>query len=256
MIRGKIVTAAIVMAITYMQNRALEIQGISMQSENFASLQDLWRKNHLSGDEIPSYWYFTNAGYGHYHITLENQVAFAVKEYAGMTGMEEEAWSLKRICYTDGIYHAYVESETGNELYIFLSDDETEVHAPYIIAADIRANGSGEILLQNEAYSYNSMLEWHSYKSWFDGDKEAAWENLEFLCESYMFDYSYETGWHYAVYDYLDRTGGNQDCEWIVDDNVMYVGRNGYIADISCTNGEKEFIFLVDVWNRRYAVVD
>lgn len=99
-------------------------------------LRKLWQENDLPTEETPDYLYFANAGEGHYRPWRENEVAFAVKKYAGMTGMENEAWELKRVNYVDGLYHAYVESETGNELYILLSE-ETGLET-FIIAADIR----------------------------------------------------------------------------------------------------------------------
>ncbi|MDE7339636.1 MAG: hypothetical protein K2N80_03615 [Lachnospiraceae bacterium] len=244
-----------------MQNRITETAeketGLISDGESAGGLsdglQELWQDTALPINEIPTYWYFTNAGHGHYHLYYENEAACAVKKYAGMSGMENEAWALKRISFIDGMYHAYVESETGNELYILLSEMESEMY--FIIMADIRNNGEAEILLQDERFSYNSMLKWYSFADWFYGEKDAA-GTICFEREGEFFDHMYTDGCRYAIHDYLERTGYTGNSEWVVKENLLYVGRNGYIADIYCTNGGKGFSFLIDVWNHSYAVLE
>ena len=108
--------------------------------------------------------------------------------------------------------------------------------------------------MQDERYSYNSMLEWYSYKDWFDG-KGAEW-SLNFDITGYLHDVIYNNGFILAIYDYVDRTGKGKGATWNIDDNYTYIGRNGYIACAYCSNGVQTIRFLVDVWNKTYAVVE
>ncbi len=248
----KIIAILIAITIIFAQNNVHVVHNRPEKSSDESILQGLWQENDISKQEIPSYWYFTNAGQGHYRLYQENEVAIAVKKYAGMTGMENEEWTLRRISYIDGIYHAYVESEMGNELYVLLSEIGSEMY--FIIAVDIRKSGEGEILLQDERYSYNSVLEWNSYADWFYGEKR-VWDSIHFECEGNYFDHTYEDGCRYAICDYLERTDGDRSSNWMIEENSLYVGRNGYIADIYCTNGEIGISLLIDVWNHSYAVL-
>lgn len=106
------------------------------QVENNA-IDHVWHESNLRQEEWPDYDYFINAQQGHYNLTLENMAAFAVKDYALDSGMDKEEWELKRICYCEDAYQVYVESKTGNELYILLSEGQG-IQPDYIIMADIR----------------------------------------------------------------------------------------------------------------------
>lgn len=144
-------------------------------------LADLWQESELPLEDIPDYRYFTNAGEGNYNLNLELEVAIAVKTYAVQNGMEDEEWELKRIIYNDGIYHAYVESATGNELYILLSD-RGGMFLHNIIAVDIRNNNESEISLsfdEQSGPSYSSILEWNSYLELFEN---SFMEKKEYRC--------------------------------------------------------------------------
>ena len=149
MIKSKIIAAVFIMVIICTQVHAQDRVASTAQASNENVLADLWQESNLSSKEIPSYWYFTNAGEGHHNLNLENAVAVAVKTYAGQNGMEKEEWELKRILYQDGIYHAYVESAAGNELYILLLDREPALYMYHIIAADIRYNDDAGIKVRN-----------------------------------------------------------------------------------------------------------
>ena len=54
----------------------------------------------------------------------------------------------------------------------------------------------------------------------------------------------------------MDRTGGDTESQWEVYGNDVYVGRNGYIVCTVCQNENRNFIFLFDVSNKTYAVVE
>lgn len=218
-------------------------------------LQDKWIQCDLSYEEIPAYDYFINAYNGHYDLTLENSVAYVIRDYTLKTKTEEESWKLKRICYNDGIYHAYVESGFGNEMYILILDDMASIQPQYIIAADIKKNNTAKILLQDEVYSYDSMVEWSSYEKLFDGAIKMK-THISMDLEGYLYDSIYENCGYYALYDYLDKTNEISENEWKIDNNMMYIGTNGYIADMTFVSGNERVNMLIDVWNKSYAVLE
>ena len=216
-------------------------------------MDSIWRECDLTVDELPDYYYFINAQHAHYNLTMESKAACAVKDYALDSGMENEEWELRRIYYSEDACQAYVESKTGNELYILFADSRGALPV-YIIMDDIRKGSKADVILQDERYSYNSMLEWYSYKDRFDG-KGAEW-SLNFDIAGYLHDVIYNNGFILAIYDYVDRTGKGKGATWNIDDNYTYIGRNGYIACAYCSNGVQTIRFLVDVWNKTYAVVE
>lgn len=222
------------------------------QAENNA-IDHVWHECNLPQEEWPDYDYFINAHQGHYNLTLENMAAFAVKDYALDSGMDKEEWELKRICYYEGAYQVYVESKTGNELYILLSEGQG-IQPDYIIMADIRKGDDADISLYEGEYSYNSMLEWHSYMDWFDG-KNTMEERPKLDVIGDLYDSVYGNGILYAIYDYLDITDEDKKSHWEIDSNDTYIGRNGYIACANCNNGVQDIRVLVDVWNKSYAVL-
>ncbi|MDE7258733.1 MAG: hypothetical protein K2N77_05790 [Lachnospiraceae bacterium] len=223
------------------------------QAENNA-IDQVWHECNLPQEEWPDYDYFINAQQGHYNLTLENMAAFVVKDYALDSGMDKEEWELKRICYGEDAYQVYVESKTGNELYILLSEGQG-IQPDYIIMADIRKGDGVDISLYEGEYSYNSMLEWHSYMDWFDG-KNTMEERPGLDVIGDLYDSVYGNGIFYAIYDYLDITDGDKKSHWEIDSNYMYIGRNGYIACANCSNGGEDIVVLVDVWNKSYAVLE
>ena len=205
--------------------------------------------------EWASYDYFSNANQEHYNLTLESDAAFAVKNYSIEAGLENEQWELKRIFCNNNSYHVFVESQNENELYMILSYDKSDFMPKCSVVADIRKNSNAEILLQGNSYSYNSMLEWYSYADLFY--EEIIMEkhiNLENSGE--LYDSIYENAFYYALYDYLNRTGKDTDSVWTIDGNSIYVGKNGYIADISCVCEEERINLCVDVWNKIYTVLE
>lgn len=216
------------------------------------AINNKWQECDLPPEEQPDYYYFTNAGQSHYNLSLEYTAAFAVKDYGLESGIDDKEWELKRICRCENAYQVYVESKTGNELYILLSEEQ-DIQPNYIIMADIRKGDDADVILQDK-YSYNSMLEWYSYKEWFDGKTKD--ENIRFNAIGDLYDSIYNNEIFYAIYDYMDLTGGEQKGHWEIDDNDTYVGRNGYIVCANCNDGARNIIFLVDVWNKTYAVID
>lgn len=214
--------------------------------------ESIWCECDLTEEEWPDYYFFTNAQQGHYNLTLESAAAYAVKDYALDSGMENEEWELKRIYYFEDACQAYVESRKGNELYILFTDSQG-VFPKYIIMADIRRGNGADVILQEDVYSYNSMLEWHSYKEVSEKDRESS---LSYDAAGYLHDVIYNNELIQAIYDYMDMTGRDKEAAWKIDDNYTYIGRNGYIVCAYCSNGVQNIRFLVDVWNKTYAVVE
>lgn len=209
-----------------------------------------WQECDLPYDEMPDYYYFTNACQGHYNLSLENEVASVIKDYTLDIGKGNEEWELKRICSSEGFWQAFVESEAGNELYILL---KKEGNTQYIIAADIHTDSEAEILLQDGRYSYDSVLEWHSYEQRLNDGKEME-ERIRFDSGD-LYDSIYVNGSYYALYDYLNGAGGDIKQDWKIDCNASYIGRNGYIASICLVGGDERINMLVDVWNKVYTVL-
>ena len=218
-------------------------------------IEQLWRQCDLPQAEWPDYYYFTNEQQRHYNLSWEDLTAFAVKDYAMDAGMKDEEWELKQLYYyRDDIYQAYTESDKGSELYILFKDSTSGMSPNYIITADIRKTADGETTFPKGKGSYNSMLEWYSYEKWFVGDCEMeARIPVEFREEIY--DSIYGSSSYYAIYDYLDRFDGDKEIPWVIEENTSYVGRNGIIASMSCVAGTEQVNLLVDVWNRRYAII-
>ena len=221
------------------------------QIENI-SLNNTWRRSDLSWEEWPDYYYFANAQQGHYNLTLEYTVAFIIKDYVSEVELDSEEWELKKIYFCEGVHQAFVESASGNELYIAFVDGVDQYD--YTVMADIRRGDGADIILHDEKYSYNSMLEWHSYKNWLDDGKHIE-DGYRLKIKSEIHDSIYGNGTFYALYDYLKRTGNNRLSGWEADDNDSYIGRNGRIAAVTCRNGTQTIPLIVDVANKTYAVV-
>lgn len=237
----------------YANDNTDELYISQIQAESSAADKE-WQKCDLPQEEWPDYYFFKNAQQGHYNLSLENEVAFAVKDYARDAGLENEQWELKQIFHwSDDIYQAYTESDMGSELYIILKADTPEALPYYMIAADIRKGDAAAAILYEE-YSYNSMLEWYSYKDWFDGKKTADEKQLSLNAIDELYDSIYSNEAYWAICDYLDRIDGNESDQWEINSNSTYIGRNGYIACVSCSNGVKDVLFFVDVWNKTYAI--
>ena len=126
-------------------------------------LQNDWSSCELPVNQWPGYDYFMNANEYHYNLNYEYLAAMAVKDYSGKKNIEHENWRIKRIYENDDVYYAFVESETGRELYLLVEEQyESDYKVNYIVAADIKKNQKSENVL-GEQYSYDSTLEWYPY---------------------------------------------------------------------------------------------
>lgn len=224
---------------------------ITLQTQDNA-IDHMWKECDLTWQEGPDYAFFKNAQEGCYNLTLENAVAFVVKDYALDAALEDEVWELKRIYhYRDDIYQACTESDMGSELYILFRENYLTALPDYIIAADVRKGNEGDIALPYGNYSYSSMLEWYSYEVWFDGKLSEEVPQVDVV--NFIHDSSYETVVCLAIYDYVYRTNGDTENHWVVSDNDTYVG---LIACAHCSNGVQDFMIFLDVANWMYAVLE
>lgn len=96
--------------------------------------------------------------------------------------------------------------------------------------------------MQDERYSYNSALTWYSYADWFYGEKTHE-GTISFKRKGEFLDHMYADGCSYAICDYLERIGGGWDSEWTIEENLMYVGKNGYIAGAIARMEKRNFPF-------------
>ncbi len=216
--------------------------------------ENTWKKCELSWDEMPAYGYFVNDAEKQYNLTWKSYAADVVYEYARDTGMENEKWELRQMYhYRDEIYQAYTKSDRGSELYILFTWDPADAKACYIVAADIRKTEKEDIVFSHGRGSYNSMLEWYSYEKEFTGETEME-EKIEVntignLYDSYLTNHSY-----YAIYDYLERFGGDKTIPWEIDENLSYTGDGGIIISVSCTAGTEKINMFIDTYSKTYAV--
>lgn len=230
----------------------IEKEGFTYQTAKH-TIDRMWQECNLPQKEWPNYDYLGNEG--HYQLGLVNSTAFVVKEYAADSGMSNEEWKVKKIysCGNTNTFLAYVESKTGDELYILFSERTTE-QPIYIILADVRKDADADISLPYGGYAYNSMLEWDSYKDWFDGEAEGQCVSYETIGE--IHDSIYDVGLSCAIDDYVNRTGGDVESKWEAYGNDIYVGKNGYIACVYCRNEGQNIIFILDISNKAYAVIE
>lgn len=212
-------------------------------------LSELW----ISTEDLenrPDYYFFTNSGTRHYYLDLEFGAALAIADYVQETELSDREWELKQITYMAGQYHAYVESDRKDELYLIFREGS------YIILADIRQKPKEET---GQRITYSSMLEWHSFEEWYNKEQkgEVGEDSYSVIMDNevFLYDMMYYSWGRYAVFDYLECQKIPSQGKWMMEEEHTYVGRNGYIADICFTNGSEEIELLIDVYEKTYAVV-
>ena len=233
--------------IFFIDNFILQIntvqQPIETVQQPIDQLQDYWNENSLEQENWPSYEYFANEQQGHYNLSLENSVAFAVKDYSVKTSSEDEIWNMKRIIYREDIYYAFVESQSERELYLLLDASWEK----YIVLADIRKGAGGNVIIADGAYSYDTPLQWYSYQ-----DVNTADYKVSTHIAGGLYDSIYENAGYHALCAYLNA---GEDSEWYVNENEVYIGLNGYLTYICYQNKIENIEMLVDVRNRLYTII-
>lgn len=187
--------------------------------------------------------------------SLKRNISHGIDQDVNQRGMELSelgVLQLKRAVFWNGIYHAFLVSDNGNEIYMLLQERGEAMSMYYIIAVDLWTGESAETSVR-DGCSYNSMLEWDSY-IWLDEGAEDG-SKLEVVDTCHLYDSYYSEVAYCALYDYYERNGLDKEVTWIMDSNSLYVGRNGVILDIFLYNSEEEMALLVDTWNRKYTIL-
>lgn len=220
-------------------------------------LSELW----ISTEDLenrPDYSYFEKSGTGYYHLNLIYGVAVSVVHYVQGTELADREWELKRITYVAGQYHAYVESDMQEELFLIFREGKG-AGFEYIILADIRQKTEEETGQDRCSIIYSSMLDWYSFGEWYDRDQkgEMDWDGYAMVMdiEGFLLDDMFWNWGCYAVYDYLERQGINPKGNWRMEEERTYISRYWHPADICFTNGNEEIELLIDVYEKTYAVV-
>ena len=209
-----------------------------------------WREFDSSG-KVPSHYFFSNAYQWAYHLSNESVAAIAICEYAE-DDSEEGTWELRsmRTRYTDQEWATsiFACSEKGRELYILLRElpySEPE----YLVMADGIQGMDG-------SYSYDSSLTWKSYQSQSVPSEEDSRYTIYVGADAYIYDNAYIDESVNAMTDYLVSTQSDQEMEWWLLDDLIYIGDKGYLADMSFSNGIKRVHMMIDIRNKQYSVVE
>lgn len=134
-------------------------------------------------------------------------------------------------------------------LHVSLSEHEM------FTVLDEKTNGYRAIVFEESHYilRYDAEREWYSYEKAFNGETEIKERiNVEVIGElydSYLDNHSY-----YAIYDYLERFGGDKEIPWKIDENISYIGDGGIIISVSCIAGTEKVNLFIDTYNKTYAV--
>ena len=209
-----------------------------------------WRKFDFTG-KAPSYYFFSNAYQWAYHLSNESTAAIAICAYAE-DDSEEGTWELRsmRTRYTDQewVQVFFACSEKGRELYILLRELPYE-EPEYLVMADGIQGTDG-------SYSYDSSLTWKTYQSQPAYSEKNAGYTIYVSSSAYVYDSTYIDESVNAMTDYLVSTQADQEVEWCLLDDLIYIGEKSYLADMSFSNGMKRVHMMIDVQNKQYSVVE
>ena len=209
-----------------------------------------WREFDHSG-KAPSYYFFSNAYQWAYHLSNESVAALAICEYAE-DDSEEGTWELRSMHtrYTDQEWATsiFACSEKGRELYILLRE-LPYAEPEYLVMADGIQGVGG-------SYSYDSSLTWKTYQSQSASSAKESEYTIYVSTDAYIYDSTYINEGVNAMSDYLESIQADQNMKWWLLDDLIYIGGNGYLADMSFSNGIKRVHMMIDVQNKQYSVVE
>lgn len=204
--------------------------------------------------DAPTYSFFSNANQWHYNLSQEMDPAGIIIHDTKEKNQEIEPWELRRMYtrWNENTYvsTAFVKSESGRELYLYIEEMEK-----YLVIADIiKGNGLKNTLGDNE-YSYDSSLPWRSYRKKLRKDREDSGYSIEDEW-AYLYDDIYIEEGALAIEDFLKEHKADKKEKWELVNNKVYIGVNGYLADLWYSNGAQRVHIVIDVWNKKYAVVE
>lgn len=232
--------------------------GNHLDSQALQENQDYEMINWNWSDDSPDYRFFTNANQWHYHITANEMAAACVLlNYSRYRNVPKENWELRKMYsrYDEnyiGVSTAFVKSESGREVYFFMNDTD---EGSYLVIADIVKGNSKQTSLANDSYSYDSSLEWYSYKEILQENNTFGYKVLADE-DAFIYDAVFIEEGAFAMAEFLKFQGAEKKQKWYLLKDNIYIGVNGYLADLWYSNGTQEVHMVVDVWNKLYTVVE
>ncbi len=226
---------------------------------DFAEIsEDRWTeakwKDEVLGYTAVEHDFFRDPNQKYIPVGYTDPAAVAVVNYSKRSELEESEWELRRL-YGDGDsgrIAVFVKSDTGRELYLYVHGG---ADVKYLLAADVKEGEGLMYMLGDGRYSYDSALEWTTYEMQSDKNRKTMQYSLTWSENAWIYDTVYLEESAYAMEDYLNAVkapGGN----WELLDDDLYVGVNGYLADIWYTNGIQKAHMILDIWNKQYVMVE
>lgn len=205
-----------------------------------------------SPEKAISYYFFSNAIQWHYNLNIEMCAAEVICAYAE-DDSEEGTWELRSMHtrYTENyrrVLSFFACSEDGRELYMIL--DETHEAGPeYLVMADVMVDNDG-------SYSYKSSLQWKSYQDDTDSSEKYSGYSIYIDGNAYIYDSVYIDEGVNAMTDYLVSVQADKNVSWRMLEDLIYIGKNGYLADLWFSNGFQRVHMMVDIRDKQYSVVE
>lgn len=205
--------------------------------------------------DAPAYSFFSNANEWYYNLTNEMDPAGILLHYTKENGLKEEKWELRKM-YTrwsergEYVSTAFVRSESGRELYLYIED-----LGSFFVIADIMKGNSLSIPLGDGDYTYDSSISWHSYKERLQKREHLGYSILADE-GAYIYDDIYIEEGAFALAEFLNVHKVDKEPKWELVREKIYIGVNGYLADLWYSNGEKRVHMVIDIWNKLYAIIE
>lgn len=215
---------------------------------------DKWTEVDWGKEPAVAHDFFRDPNQKYIHVTFTDWAAIAVVNHSKKAGLEEMKWELRRI-YDRGEWNkiaAFVRSDTGRELYIYTNDEK---EFKYLLAADVKEGEGLTYMLGDGRYSYDSALEWTTYETQPGQNGRAAQYSFTWSDNALIYDSVYLEESACAMEACLtaaDAPGGS----WELLEDELYVGANGYLADVWYTNGVQKVHLFIDIWNKQYTAIE
>ena len=215
---------------------------------------DKWTEVDWEKEPAVVHDFFRDPNQKYIHVTFTDWAAIAVVNHSKKAGLEEMKWELRRI-YDRGEWNkiaAFVRSDTGRELYIYTNDEK---EFKYLLAADVKEGEGLTYMLGDGRYSYDSALEWTTYETQPGQNGRAAQYSFTWSDNALIYDPVYLEESACAMEACLtaaNAPGGS----WELLEDELYVGANGYLADVWYTNGVQKVHLFIDIWNKQYTAIE
>lgn len=222
------------------------------QAESNSVLKDKWivcgQNNALSfklaneSDKISFYW--------------RGAIEYILADYCKKNDVPEKEWTLlKIVSYGDGIFAAILcceNDESQRELCLLIDSDailpDLEKFTEYIVAIDFMPDQKG-MFSWHSSYSYDSMLEWISYKELARWNAECPYIIHGSEANLYMNDSDGEP----AMNQYLKSRHADTKMEWTLDTNAICFVGSMQVLRYTCK--EQEIVMALDKYNKTFAII-